>query len=642
MASSGLEVIYDDFYKNHGRAFQVKCFEWLNFLYPELRDAKDLGEVDREGVDLYIPGNDHASYLKVYQCKGFEKAFGESQLAQCFSSIQSFIKSKSVTQDYFLIINVSIDGEYYNQLNDRLNLLKTSGKVVNAHLLTTRTFIKYYENIFVEYSLKKIMESNYKFYESYTTKMDHKFYIESVPFSVNTDRRRSPISYIWKRCKNNVHQEKVTSQFAKGKYFFLISDFGFGKTTLLLQLFLKSLKERYIPIYLPVSVLDRNSFGSTSNLCKDIFNVITSLDLDKKDKFLKFAGEAIKTLLKNKPNVLLLFDGLDEHLAFYKIGGLERLFNCTIELKSPCFFSFRKSFWEERFEDFEMAIPKNRKVKDKIFLSEWSNKEIIEYTNRYIELSAPKLNSSDIKSLDNFRLIIRSNNYSKYYGDIPKRPLFLEMIIRDVIDDRIAKKNISELYLNYFFQKFKRDILGQFNSFHPERELPDQSIDSLKFQLLEIHDEISETCLKKLNIEKGVITITNVINEMDIRPIIKNRSFSDDIAKFLMVSLLVTIDKRGNQYLKMRFAHTSFLEFFIARSLSKEIFSDIDTAFFHTSCKFNESIISFVKGNVLMMCKEIGKKKVMDVIKKKKKAFPQSSIIKELENEFRPREKFSK
>src|SRR5687768_12066486 len=108
MRNSENQGIFKDFYGSSNRAFQIKCFEWLSYLFPDLRDAVHLGEIDREGIDLYELKDD-SNYKKVYQCKGFEKAFNKSQLKQCITSINSFIKSKSITEEYYLIINNEVN-----------------------------------------------------------------------------------------------------------------------------------------------------------------------------------------------------------------------------------------------------------------------------------------------------------------------------------------------------------------------------------------------------------------------------------------------------------------------------------------------------------------------------------------------------
>lgn len=97
----GIRGITRDLYESHGREFQKRSYTWLKFLYPEILDAKDLGEIDREGVDLYIFHSNKKDYEKVFQCKGFEKAFGDNQLEQCIKSIKTFSKAGVWTVEYY-------------------------------------------------------------------------------------------------------------------------------------------------------------------------------------------------------------------------------------------------------------------------------------------------------------------------------------------------------------------------------------------------------------------------------------------------------------------------------------------------------------------------------------------------------------
>ena len=121
--------------------------------------------------------------------------------------------------------------------------------------------------------------------------------------------------------------------------------------------------------------------------------------------------------------------------------------------------SFRKSYYEERDYDFQLALPKSRKIQDKIFLIEWESQHILKYVEEYKKLNKLGLTEASLIQIDKFIQIIKDNKYEVYYGDIPKRPLFLEMILRDIESGDIQKRTISELYLNYFLEKFEREAL---------------------------------------------------------------------------------------------------------------------------------------------------------------------------------------
>lgn len=621
----GIRGITKDLYESHGRDFQKRCYSWLKFLYPELHDAKDLGEIDKEGIDLYIFKSDRINYEKVFQCKGFEKAFGDSQLKQCTKSIKTFSKSGVWAEEYYLIINVQLDKNYSGKLLIELNQLVENKKVGKAYLLNSNSFVSYYDTELRKLILNKISESNKKFYDDYTSVMEQKFYYENVPFIEDERACKSPIEFI-SNTIDNANNKKDTSGKSKsnGKYIFLVSEFGFGKTTTLLELYHRCINDKLIPIYIPATILSNNAFSGTSSITREIFKILfDDIDSEESDKIVRFSSESMTSLLQNESSIILMFDGLDEHLQFYKIEGLRTLFNSTSEFKAPCIFSFRKSYWEERFEDFKLALAKSRIEKDYIFLVEWGEKEISDYIELFIEKNSERLKSNEIERLNHLKEIVNNNLYEQYYGDIPKRPLFLEMILRDIISGDIQKRNISELYLNYFLEKFDRDILGQFDKFAPQREMLGFSVASLKAILIEIHECAARSCLKNENFDYGQeAIIENMIHEKDIKQRMIHFGLSNDIAVFISISVLTPVSKRGNMNMKLKFVHKSFMEFFIARIICKEllvmdtnsILGDIE---YYGRYNYSDSILNFLGACVESEMKTLGIHEVKTVLKKK-------------------------
>lgn len=621
----GIRGITKDLYESHGRDFQKRCYSWLKFLYPEILEAKDLGEIDKEGADLYIFNSDRINYEKVFQCKGFEKAFSDSQLKQCIKSIKTFSKAGVWADEYYLIVNVQLNKEYSGKLLIELNQLVENKKVGKAYLLNSNSFVSYYDTELRKLILNKISESNKKFYDDYTTVMEQKFYYENVPFVENDRPSKSPIEFISNYIDNTRHQKGSSGKNKiNGKYIFLVSEFGFGKTTTLLELYHRCINNKLIPIYLPATILSNNAFSGTSSITREIFKILfDDIDSEESDKIVRFSSESMTSLLQNESTIILMFDGLDEHLQFYKLEGLRTLFNSTAEFKAPCIFSFRKSYWEERFEDFKLALTKSKINKDYIFLVEWGDNEISNYIELFIDKNSDRLKKNEISRLDHLKQLVNDNLYGQYYGDIPKRPLFLEMILRDVISGDIQKRNISELYLNYFLEKFDRDILGQFDKFTPQREIPGFSVDSLKTILIEIHEIAARSCFKNEGFGYGEeAIIENIIHEKEIRQRIAHFGLSSDIGKFISISVLTPISKRGNMNMKLKFVHKSFMEFFIARVICKELLFMKTTGLlggieYYGRYNYPDSILNFLGSCIESEIKNLGIEVVKKIIEEK-------------------------
>lgn len=614
----GIRGITRDLYESHGRDFQKQCYNWLKFIHPEILDAKDLGEIDREGVDLYILDSSREYYLKAFQCKGFEKSFDDSQLKQCSKSIEAFLKAGVRTKEYYLVVNVQLNKEFSEKLLKELNNLVESKVAENVFLLNSNAFVTYYNKQLKATILEKILESNKTFYDDYTSIMEQNFYYEAVPFLQNETTSFSPLKFIKAEINNCIERE------VKGQYYFLASEFGFGKTTTLLQLYKQLIKEDYIAIYIPVTTLKSNAFYGTSGLTREIFRILfNDIEFDESDKILKFSSESMTSLLQNEKKIILMFDGLDEHLQFYKLEGLRALFNSTAEFKATCIFGFRKSYWEERFEDFKLALSKSKNKITSIFLIEWTENNISEYIDMFKIENSISLKESEMSHLKELQLLINDNQYGKYYGDIPKRPLFLQMIIRDVLSDKIKHLNIGELYFSYFKEKFFRDIQGQFESFTPQREVPENyGVDYLFHVMMEIHESVAGYCIKNEihNINEAAL-IENTIHEKDIRMILDKYDLTKNLSKFITLSVLTPISKRGNMNMRLKFVHKSFLEFFIARRVSSELLIDTSSWFggIQHYCRYEypDSILNFIGACLETEIKHRGVDKVKIAIENK-------------------------
>lgn len=613
----GKKGIYKDFYQSHGRDFQKRCYEWLNFLYPDLIDAKDLGKVDNEGVDLYILNSDKRNYSKAFQCKGFEKSFGESQLKQCVKSIDTFLNSGVKSEEYYLIINTQIDSNYSAKIIAALDDLKQAGVAKLVKLINARSFIDLFNEELQRLIIQKARESNSKFYTDYDNLMGQGFYFEDVPFVLNDIDKEQPLKHLSEKIydRSSIPINLISKE--RGKYFFLISEFGFGKTTTLLELYKKYVSQGLTPIFIPAAILDSNAFGATSTIAKEIFKILfDGEEVVDSEKVVRFSGESMTTLLENNPNIILLFDGLDEHLQFFKLEGLKRLFNSTANFKAPCVFSFRQSYWEEHHDDFRLALSKNKADIEYIFLKEWNNNHISKFITLFESTQSEALTADEIVRINEFVSIVNDDLYKKYYGDIPKRPLFLKMILRDIVSDKMKAQNISGLYEDYFKEKFERDIQGQFASFEPQREIDSTfSIRYLLQTMLTVHETAAMSCItNEVNFNtREIASIENIIHEKEIRRVLEFNKLANNLAHFINLSVLTPVSRRGNMNMRLRFVHKSFMEFFIAKGLFQRLLNNAHSqqmfSFLPPECYYDypNSILDFVKGFAENMSKEIGR-----------------------------------
>jgi hypothetical protein len=159
----------------------------------------------------------------------------------------------------------------------------------------------------------------------------------------------------------------------------------------------------------------------------------------------------IEQILKERKNpMVLIIDGLDESIFFSYRGGLQWLFNHLREVLVPVVLLARAEFWHAKLGDFTTSIgqanqkgeERGRKVK-LIELLPWTDHEIGFLAKHYSD----SLKESEQRSrLDQLIATIDNGSYTKFYGNIPSRPLFLKFILETVAERDVHHTGRAQLY----------------------------------------------------------------------------------------------------------------------------------------------------------------------------------------------------
>jgi hypothetical protein len=502
---------------------------------------------------------------------------------------------------YYLVVNRDIFKEEREALEAELLKIKEDGKIEYYEVLDLRLFMNFLAGLIQQKFESAISNSNMKLYEQYKEKLDQRFYFGNVPFEVNEHRTTlNPSSFLKNGFKINDMKEKRTpNEFERSKYFFVIGDFGFGKTSLLFQSLLGL--ENYNALYLPLSYFKKRDFQNQLEFVMVINKFVTGEDIDMKNTFLKFKARVLSNILNNDPQLVLLFDGMDENLFLGTTEGLRLLFSILNPIKSKCVFSMRKSFWDERRGNLETTMPKGRIHKDRIMLLEWENNQIFEYIQLY--KNNHSLSQRQNRNLDDFSEIIKSNKYQQYYGDIPKRPLFLEMIVQDAIEGNIKETLVSELYDKYFYRKFIWDNESKFSEIPSGRPFSYKEDVYKGFaNMCKIMEKVAGSMIN----EKQIVVFLNpLIEENKIEPIL-NEYGIDSLQSLLLNSVLTTGSERTKEGILIKFAHKSFQEYFTARFLCNEILNNHVGWLTEARLVFADTVYSFVVNYLELKHRENG------------------------------------
>jgi hypothetical protein len=85
--------------------------------------------------------------------------------------------------------------------------------------------------------------------------------------------------------------------------------------------------------------------------------------------------------------------------------------------------------------------------------------------------------------------------------------------------------------------------------------------------------------------------------------------------------MLTPISKRGNMNMKLKFVHKSFMEFFIARILCKELLANVHDiiGYIPSYARFNypKTVLNFLGSCIDAEIKDIGLAEVKKILKKK-------------------------
>ena len=455
---------------------------------------------------------------------------------------------------------------------------------LTASSYTPTSFVEYIFAKARDVLYKSIDNANLKFKEAYQQRLSQeKIYIEDVPFIAGNKQRINPKKY--------VSAQFIEEQNSSAKFWtFVISEFGFGKTSLLINL---PNKDKYKYIYIPISQFTPNSFTNETALAKSILEIIFEKELNTKNEIIDaILVTEFRQLLRFHKDIILLYDGLDEFRLSYKEQGLKQIFSCCTSFVCNSIFTVRKEFYDERNATFETALNVNQKpTYGYVELIEWKDREILKYI---YELKS-KLNSKkeSLSYLLEFEKLINQKKYNDVYGDIPKRPLFLKMLCDDIMSGKTKIKNISQLYESYLTNKFKIDREGSVLFAKDNRPL------SKTGDIIAVTDYIFELLAK---IAWEMVTVNGIsvfynesIDEKSIIKLIKQEYDEIDIIELLLNSVLISFDKRKRREFKAKFAHKSFQEYFLAYYLIFIVLQEEEINTTALMLKYTQGTINFCK-----------------------------------------------
>ncbi len=562
--------------KTSGFDYENLCFEVFKTVYPDLVNAKALGVMDRLGKDLYVLAEGEEVIPIAIQCKGFElPTFEEAQLTQCLKSIATLRKKGLKVSKYILSVNRQIrDGELRERLSIELGKLIEDSFVEQAVLFEPQSCVKFVFDHHMT-ALRKIVERrNSEFREDYAQRMGQDFYLEAVPFEDEKYRYHNPVKFI-----SGSRIRSADSDGSRRVWTFVQSEFGFGKTSLLLQLPQKVEDVNFI--YIPLAQMEAGTFTNEMSLVRGILSMLLNRELvmgaeTHSQIAERFLESALSTILRSERKLVLLYDGLDEHQEAYSEKGLKAIFNCAAGFVCSSIFSMRKEFVDERRGNFDRALEdlkQNAPEIESIQLVNWGTNQIVSYLESQIEWA---IGEGAKKNLTELLKVVAQGRYEDYFGDIPKRPLFLNMLSQDAQVGGVKKVKLSSLYQTYLGNKFCLD--EQTSVSKPKDGRPISLGGDHYAKLGTIFSILTDISGQMCSVKNGQLSLAQSIDEAQIKDCIANHTNKlNDIVELMLSSVLVPFSERSINGFSAKFAHKSFQEYFTALYLHKSFWATQST-----------------------------------------------------------------
>lgn len=554
------------------RDFQRRIFPLMQFIWPDLIEPRDLRSWDRSGVD-FVVNSDKDPVPVVVQVKGFiakEGQLGESQFNQISKSIKSFLKSGRVADNYYLVLNRDAGQQMSKQIQAELDLMVQKGSARNAELWSRNKL------------LANVYECIYKRLMTEITNTSPMSYMDNshrwVPYILAGDLplRLQKLTINQHMLQSEGRSETIVADPVQiildnidNQIVLLIGEFGYGKTTTL-QRFVSS--HKCATIYKECATVSPDTVGANHFLHQliDVDALLGDCDDDvRADRNRVTTAVVGKLFCSPTFKLTLVLDALDESAPLARTGGLQWLFNSLRDIEGPVVLSTRTEFWQSKQRDFATSFGEvaqnGQHSKQSILLLEllpWNSSNISDLVRQYSKAESDK--AYQIR-LDSLAELVERGCYETYYSDIPKRPLFLSILIDEVRRKGVQPVRLGDLFHRWIEYKIRRDVRAPIQAGGTGRlpivtnSLGEDDTIRLAWQVMECA-AFSMTRIGNEHIE--------LLSDCDLSKVLlmhpRLASHGSELG-IILNSLLIPIrDHYSSRSVKVRFAHRAFQEFFLA------------------------------------------------------------------------------
>jgi hypothetical protein len=343
----------------------------------------------------------------------------------------------------------------------------------------------------------------------------------------------------------------------------IVGHAGFGKTTLVMR----AARERALRWLLIPAAKIRSDSANAQTLFEtalDFDAVLAGATEAERPVWQRIVGPVLKYLTQFRSGLGVIVDALDESEVIGTSYGLQTFFNLFRRAVVPVVITMRTELWMARRDDLTpgmSAVESTVQTLDVIELLPWTDQQIIEAARLRLASVRQRLVRERI---ERFIADVRSGDYERFYGDIPRTPLFLRFIL-DVLDRREPRNMERPALVQYWVElKITRDVEVPRRKGGARLAIR-RGVTSVKEVVALSLDAMIEAAAAMTVVHGDAVELLPDCSFDEIRGAM-GRGAPDSAESLALNSLLITTSA-GEP--RLRFAHRLFQEYFLAHAASR-------------------------------------------------------------------------